>query len=254
MTLLEDSINGPVKYAEDILFTRYRENPSVENRNLIVTRYIYLAEIISRKFINRGIDYDDLYQVACIALINAVNRFEPSKGVKFASFATPTVIGELKRHFRDKGSLIRVPRRIYEVYKKVNHAKEHLTQTLQRVPRVDEIAAHINMSEESVLEILESGNTYNMQSFDQSIYADDDVELYETIGADDITFTRIENRDFLERSFERFNVAEKEFIVERFIRKKTQKEIARSMGVSQMFISRLEKKVLDRFRLILEKS
>jgi len=239
--------------SEEALFTKFRENPTAKNRNEIVNKYLYLAEIISKKFINRGIDYEDIYQVACIALIKAVERFSMDKGVKFVSFATPTVIGEIKRFFRDKGSVIRIPRRIYEVYQKVNHAREQLTQELQRTPRVDEIARYLSISEESVLEITESWNTYNMQSFDQNIYADDDLELHETIGADDATFERIENRDFLEKSLEKFNEAEKEFIRMRYFNNKTQKQIADKLGVSQMYISRLERKVIDKFRTVLKK-
>lgn len=237
----------------EILFAKYQDNPNAAHRNEIVNKYIYLAEIISRKFLNRGLDYEDIFQVACIALIKAVERFDPGKGVKFVSFATPTVIGEIKRYFRDKGSIIRIPRRIYEVYQKVNHAREYLSHELQRIPRVDEIAKYLNISEENVLEIVESSNAYNIQSFDQTVYNDDDLELHETIGEDDTTFERIENRDFLEKSLNRFNEAEKEFIRMRYFRGKTQKEIAEKLGVSQMYVSRLEKKVLDRFRTILGK-
>lgn len=235
----------------DALFAKYLKEPSAVHRNEIVSKYMYLAEIISRKFLNRGLDYEDIFQVACIALIKAVERFDPGKGVKFVSFATPTIIGEIKRYFRDKGSVIRIPRRIYEVYQKVNHAREYLSHELQRIPRVDEIAKYLNISEENVLEIIESSNAYNIQSFDQTVYNDDDLELHETIGADDTTFERIENRDFLEKSLSRFNEAEKEFIRMRYFRGKTQKEIAEKLGVSQMYVSRLEKKVLDRFRTIL---
>ena len=236
-----------------ILFSKYLNNPIAAHRNDIVNKYIYLAEIISRKFLNRGLDYEDIFQVACIALIKAVERFDPGKGVKFVSFATPTIIGEIKRYFRDKGSVIRIPRRIYEVYQKVNHAREYLSHELQRIPRVDEIAKYLNISEENVLEIIESSNAYNIQSFDQTVYNDDDLELHETIGADDTTFERIENRDFLEKSLGRFNEPEKEFIRMRYFRGKTQKEIAEKLGVSQMYVSRLEKKVLERFRTILGK-
>lgn len=254
---MEDA-NGVValsKSAEDndILFEKYRENPNAANRNEVVAKYLYLAEIISKKFLNRGIEYEDIYQVACIALIKAVERFSPDKGVKFVSFATPTIIGEIKRFFRDKGSVIRIPRRIYEVYQKVNYAREYLSQQLHRVPRVDEISAYLNISEESVLEIIESWNAYNIQSFDQTVYTDDDLELHETIGEDDSTFERIENRDFLEKSLNRFNEAEKEFIKMRYFNNKTQKEIADKMGVSQMYISRMERKVIDKFRTILGK-
>lgn len=237
----------------ELLFAKYLEDHSAVHRNEIVNKYIYLAEIISRKFLNRGLDYEDIFQVACIALIKAVERFDPGKGVKFVSFATPTIIGEIKRYFRDKGSVIRIPRRIYEVYQKVNHAREYLSHELHRVPRVEEIAKYLKISEENVLEIIESSNAYNIQSFDQNVYNDDDLELHETIGADDVTFERIENRDFLEKSLSRFNDPEKEFIRLRYFSGKTQKEIADKLGVSQMYVSRLEKKVLERFRTILGK-
>lgn len=238
---------------DEELFLRYNKNSNVEYRNEIVKKYMYLAEIISKKFVNRGIDYEDIYQVACVALIKAVERFSIGKGVKFVSFATPTIIGEIKRFFRDKGSVIRVPRRIYEIYQKVNYAREYLSQELHRVPKVEEIAKHLNITEETVLEITESWNAYNLQSFDQNIYADDDIELHETIGSDDSTFERIENRDFLEKSLDKFNQAEKEFILMRYFGNKTQKEISDKLGVSQMYVSRLERRVIEKFRKILIK-
>ncbi|MCX7923664.1 MAG: SigB/SigF/SigG family RNA polymerase sigma factor [Clostridia bacterium] len=251
--IIENSVFEHAVEDDDRLFAKYNENPTADNRNEIVNKYLYLSEIISKKFLNRGIDYEDIYQVASIALIKAVERFSVDKGVKFVSFATPTIIGEIKRFFRDKGSVIRVPRRIYEVYQKVNHAREHLSQELHRVPKVEEIAKYLNISEETVLEITESWNAYNMQSFDQNIYAEDDLELHETIGSEDTTFERIENRDFLEKSLDKFNQAEKEFIKMRYFSNKTQKEIADKLGVSQMYISRMEKKVLEKFRKILSK-
>lgn len=254
---MENNNEAAVIYKEteenDGLFIKYKNSPSTGFRNEIVSKYIYLAEIISRKFLNRGVDYEDIYQVACIALIKAVERFSLDKGVKFVSFATPTIIGEIKRYFRDKGSVIRIPRRIYEIYQKVNHARDQLSQELHRIPRVDEISKYLNISEETVLETIESWNAYNMQSFDQNVYNDDDLELHETIGTDDSTFERIENRDFLENSLNRFNDAEKEFIRMRYFSDKTQKEIAERFGVSQMYVSRLERKVLERFRSILGK-
>lgn len=244
-----DNINDE----NESLFIEYRNNPTIENRNSIVKRYMYLAEIISKKFLNRGLDYEDIYQVACVALIKAVERYSLDKGVKFISFATPTVIGEVKRFFRDKGSVIRIPRRIYEVYQKVNQAREYLAQELRRTPRVDEVAKYLNISEETVLEIIESGNAYNMQSFDQNVFSDDDLELHETIGSEDTSFEKIENRDYLEKSLEKFNPAEREFIKMRYFGNKTQKEIAERLGVSQMYVSRLEKKIMEKFRVILNK-
>jgi len=236
-----------------VLFEKYKKEKDPAVRNEIVSRYLYLAEILSKKFINRGVDYDDIYQVACLALINAVERFDTKAEVKFVSFATPTIIGEIKRYFRDKASVIRIPRRIYEVYQKVNQAREYLTQLNGRSPRVDEIASYLNLSEESVLEIVESWNVYKIQSFDQTVYEEDDLELYETIGEDDETFERINNRDFLEKSLKYFDDTEKKFIRLRFFENKTQKQIAAQFNVSQMYISRLEKKTLDKFRKMLRR-
>lgn len=246
-----NTING--EETEKVLFNRYKKCPSIANRNYIVKKYMYLAEILSKKFLNRGADYEDVYQVACLALIKAVKRFKPEKGVKFTSFATPTIVGELKRFFRDKGSAIRVPRRIYESYQKINKAREFLTNKHERVPKVNEISAYLNMTEENVLEIMESWNVYSIQSFDRNIYHDDNMEMHEYIGIEDSVYEKIENRDFLEKAIEKLNEDEKKFIKMRYTRSMTQKKIADKLGVSQMYISRLERKLLKRFRSVLNK-
>ncbi|MDR3120499.1 MAG: SigB/SigF/SigG family RNA polymerase sigma factor [Clostridiales bacterium] len=235
------------------LFYVYRDSREVAVRNEIVGRYMYLIDIITRKFVNRGVEYEDLYQIASIALIKAVERFDLEKGVKFVSFATPTIVGEIKRYFRDKGSTIRIPRRIYEIYQKVNQAKEYLSQALGRTPMVSDIAEYLKISEENVLEIIESWNVYNIQSFEQNAFSEDNLELHETIGEDDFEFEKIENRDFIEKSMAKFSDSEREFISLRYMNDMTQKQIAAVMNVSQMYISRLEKKIIKKFRLILEK-
>ncbi len=253
LSKVESEISNSRINEQDELLVKYRDNPTVMNRNDVVNKYINLAEIISKKFYNRGIDYEDIYQVACIALIKSVERFDLDKGVKFVSFATPTIIGEIKRYFRDKGSTIRIPRRIYEVYQKVNYAKEYLTQELKRTPKINEIAVHLNLSEETILEIIESWNAYNMQSFDQNVLNEDNLELHELIGTEDSSFEKIENYDFLKKSLDKFSDVEKDFINMRYFKNATQKEIASKMGVSQMYISRLEKKIIEKFRVLLKK-
>jgi RNA polymerase sigma-B factor len=240
-------------YNNKEIFYQYMESPNIDTRNEIVSRYLYLAEFASKKFLNRGVEYDDIYQVASLALIKAVERFNPDRGVKFITFAMPTIVGEIKRYFRDKGSTIRIPRRVYESYQKVNHAREYLFHELQRAPRVPEIAFYLNISEENVLEIMESWNVYNMNSFDQNVFDDSDLEMHETIGWEEGDFERIENRDFLNKSLDRFNETEKLFIKQRYFENKTQREIAEKLGVSQMYVSRLEKKVINRFKKILNK-
>jgi len=237
----------------DKLFYLYRDTHDIAVRNEIVGRHMYLIDIITRKFINRGVEYEDLCQIASIALIKAVERFDLEKGVKFVSFATPTIVGEIKRYFRDKGSTIRIPRRIYEIYQKVNQAKEYLSQSLSRTPMVSDIAEYLKISEENVLEIIESWNVYNIQSFEQNAFSEDNLELHETIGEDDFEFEKIENRDFIEKSMAKLSESEREFINLRYMNDMTQKQIAAVMNVSQMYISRLEKKIIRKFRMILEK-
>jgi len=251
---VSDAVSAsPAPAGSDALFVLYRESHDIAVRNEIVGRHMYLIDIITRKFINRGVEYEDLCQIASIALIKAVERFDLDKGVKFVSFATPTIIGEIKRYFRDKGSTIRIPRRIYEIYQKVNQAKEYLSQSLSRTPMVSDIADYLKISEENVLEIIESWNVYNIQSFEQNAFSEDNLELHETIGEDDFEFEKIENRDFIEKSMAKLSESEREFINLRYMNDMTQKQIAAVMNVSQMYISRLEKKIIRKFRMILEK-
>lgn len=233
------------------LFTNYIKTKDINYRNIIVSKYLNLAEFLSRKFINRGVEYDDIYQVACLALIKAVDRFSPDKGVKFVSFATPTILGEIKRFFRDKSTTIKIPRRLYEARQGINVARDELTQKLSRVPRADEIAEYMGISVETVLEVIEAGNSNTLKSLDQSIYQDNDSDFGETLGYDEKTYEKIENRDFLESTLKMFGDIEKEFITLRYIKNHTQKQIAETFGVSQMYVSRMEKKILDKFRTLI---
>ncbi len=239
------------KLSEAELFLHYIDSKEVIYRNAIVSKYMPLAEFLSRKFINRGVEYDDIYQVACMALIKAVDRFSLDKGVKFVSFATPTILGEIKRFFRDKSTSIKIPRRLYEARQGVNKARDELTQDLKRIPRADEIAAYMGISVETVLEVIEAGSSNAIKSLDQSIYQDNETDLSDTLGYDEKTYEKIENRDFIEKTLKLFGEVEREFITLRYINNLTQKQIAEKFGVSQMYISRMEKKILDRFRTLL---
>ena len=235
------------------LFNDYKNEPVMKNRNIIVDRYLYLAEIISKKFVGRGIEYDDLYQTACIALIKAVERFDIDRGIKFVSFATPTIIGEIKRLFRDKKSIIRIPRRIYESYQKVNNAKEKLYQDLKRVPKVNEIATYLKMSDENILEIIESYNMHSIKSFDQSAEYDENLNLHDLVGSEDSSLESVENKDFILKSLSSFSEIEKSLIEMRYAKNMTQKDIAKEFNVSQMYVSRLEKKLINKFKRLISK-
>ncbi len=239
---------------EMVLFKKHQEMGDRVIRDKIFDQYLYIADILTKKFLNRGIEYDDLFQIACIGLIYAIERFDIEKGVKFSSFATPTIIGEIKRYFRDRGNIIRIPRRIYEQYQKVNQARHTLSQTYGRVPKISEISEYLKLPEETILEVIESSNASMVQSLEQSIYTDDETSLHELLGEEDDTFQKIENRDFIKKSLESFNEAEIEFIKKRFYGKRTQKEIAEIMDVSQMYVSRLERKILDKFKRLYYKS
>ena len=133
------------------LFLLYKKDRSVTIRNELVKRYLFIAEILSRKYINKGIDYEDIYQVASLGLIYAIERFDTDRGYEFSSFATPTIIGEIKKYFRDKGWSIRVPRRIQELSKKINTTKATLQQELQRTPKIKDIATYLNCTEEEII-------------------------------------------------------------------------------------------------------
>ena len=251
------SFQGMNKLSDKELFKEYSINKRIEIRNELVNRYLYIAEILSKKFINKGIDYEDIYQVASLGLIFAIERFDISKGFEFSSFATPTIIGEIKKHFRDKGWSIRVPRRIQELSKKVNAAKVTLQQVLQKNPMIKDIAQYLECSEEEVMEAMEASQVYTPKSLDLTYDndgEDKDIQLLDLIGETDKSFDIIENKDFLEKAIEKLNEVEKKVLKDRFFSQKTQMQVADELQVSQMTISRMEKKIIEKFRKELNKS
>lgn len=244
---------------EDIkeLFKEYEKTKDNAIRDVLIEEHIYIAEILSKKYANRGIEYDDIYQVACIGLIYAVDRYDVSKGYEFSSFATPTIIGEIKKHFRDKGWTIRVPRRIQELSKKINNAKVSLSQKLQKSPTIEEIADYLKCTEEEVLEAMEASKVYSPQSLDLSYDSNNeekDINLADFIGEEDKYFSRIEDSDFILKSMEKLNEIEKQILIERYFNKKTQVSIAKVLDISQMTVSRIEKKVLQKLRKEIERT
>ncbi|NLJ99006.1 MAG: SigB/SigF/SigG family RNA polymerase sigma factor [Tissierellia bacterium] len=233
------------------LFKQLKETKDKKIREELIERHIYIAEILSKKYANRGIDYDDIYQVACIGLIYAVDRFDIDKGYEFSSFATPTIIGEIKKHFRDKGWTIRVPRRIQELSKKINNAKVTLSQELQRSPTVEDIANYLNSTEEEILEAMEGSKVYTPQSLDltyDSNNDDKDLNLADLIGEEDAYFDKIENNDFLMRSMKKFNDMEKKILKDRYFDRRTQVSIAKELNISQMTVSRVEKRIIEKLK------
>lgn len=239
------------------LFEEYEETNDQKIREVLIEKHLYIAEILSKKYANRGIDYDDIFQVASIGLIYAIDRFKVDKGFEFSSFATPTIIGEIKKHFRDKGWTIRVPRRIQELSKKVNNSKIHLAQTLQKAPTVAEIAEYLECTVEEVLEAMEASKVYSPQSLDITFDSngdDKDINLADLIGEEDYYFSKVENSDFLIKTMQGLNDVEKQIIIERYFNKKTQVSIAKDLDISQMTVSRIEKRVLEKLKREAEKN
>ena len=238
---------------EDSLLAEYCRTRNIELRNQLVGKYLYIAEIIAKKFTNRGIEYDDLYQVASLALIKALERYDITKGYKFSSFATPTIVGEIKNYFRDKSRLIRLPRKESEYIKKIENAKSHLSNKLGRSPTPDEIAEYLGITSEQVLELMESSYTTKTASLDFYIDNDGETDLMAVIGREEKNYGLIEEQDFIQRGMSTLDDQERQVITERFYKGRSQREISEEMGVSQMYISRMERRILERFRRYLKK-
>lgn len=233
------------------LFLEYDKTRDPKIREKLIVEHLYIAEILAKKYINRGIEYDDLYQVASMGLIFAMDRYDISKGYEFSSFATPTIVGEIKRYFRDKGWVIRVPRRIQELSKKVNQARIHLSQIMQKQPTVTDIAEEIGITEEEVLEAMEASKVYAPESLNKTIDTgsdDKEVNLGDLIGEDDRNFDKVDFYDVVSKQLKTFNDLEKKIFVYRYYDKRTQISIAEELKISQMTVSRIEKKIIQKFR------
>jgi RNA polymerase sigma-B factor len=206
-------------------------------RDELISANLGLARQLARRFANRGEPHDDLFQVASLALIKAVDRFDPDRGATFNSFAVTCIVGELKRHFRDRGWAVRAPRRIQELYLELGHHIDWLSQELGRAPTVSDLAAACGASEEAVLEALEAGRGYRTASLDAPDR--DEQTLAESLGTDDPQFTHIEDRSVLASALESLSARDQQILRLRFVDGLTQSEIASRLGVSQMQISRL---------------
>lgn len=226
----------------------YVQSRSAEYRDRLVEAHLYIAEIVARKFSGRGVDFDDLYQVAALALVKAIERYDPDRGVKLASFVTPGMVGEVKNYFRDKARIIRPPRRAGELARIVENAREALFQQLHRSPTVEEIADHVSLSEEEVIEGLEAAASQPVSLDMQTSTEDEDLSLANVLGADEKGFSEFETADMLKRGMKKLNEQQREIIYLRFFENLSQREVAQRIGVSQMSVSRAERSALERLR------
>ena len=232
------------------LFRRFKEEGDMDAREKLVMSHLNLVRFIANKFKNRGEPIDDLIQVGYLGLLKAIDRFDPSRGLEFTTFATPTIMGEIKRHFRDKGWSVRVPRRLQELSAKVNQATDTLTSQLQRSPTIAEIADYLDATVDEVLEAMESSSAYSSVSLEAPSGADDDdtpsvIDRYATEDSD-LAFT--DDRIIIEEALASFSPRERDVIEMRFLKGMTQIEIADKLGISQVQVSRLLRRTLKKIQ------
>jgi len=228
------------------LFYHLREYDDEESRDELIAMYLNLVKYLASRFRNRGEPIDDLVQVGTIGLIKAIDRFDVTRDVEFTTYATPTIIGELKRYFRDKGWAIKVPRRLQELSFKVNQAVDALTQKLQRSPTIKEIADYLEVTPDEVLEAMETSEAYNFVSLesDRGGEGSDSFSILEYIGKDDALMAVIDDRTTLQVAFKELTAQEQRVLYLRFFEGLTQTEIARQLDISQMQVSRLLRRTL----------
>lgn len=208
-------------------------------RDELVTMHMALVEHLARRFRDRGEQHEDLVQVGTIGLIKAVDRFDPLRGVEFSTYATPTILGEIRRHFRDRGWAIRVPRRLQEMRIALGRATGELTQTLGRAPTVAELAQHLGLTEDDILEGIESAQAYSTSSLDAGDGDDDGMSIADTMGFEDDGLEAVENRAALAPLLAMLPERDRHILMLRFFHSMTQSQIAEEIGISQMHVSRL---------------
>ena len=233
------------------LFRRYREGDEDARQQLIVN-HLNLVRFLASKFKNRGEPLEDLVQVGTIGLIKAIDRFDPDRGLEFTTYATPTIMGEIKRHFRDKGWSVRVPRRLQELSAKVNQATDELTTELRRSPTADELAAKLGVDVEEVLEAMESSGAYTAVPLESGGDEDDAPSVISTFASEDSELASADDRILVEELLADFAPREREALRMRYEQGLTQAEIAEELGVSQVQVSRMLRKMIARMQEKLE--
>jgi RNA polymerase sigma-B factor len=218
-------------------------------REILVEEHLPLVRHFARRFSNRGEPFDDLLQVGTLGLIAAIDRFDPTRGVEFLSFAVPTITGEIKRHFRDQGWSVRVPRRLQELHLSLNAAVGELAQKNGRAPTPSELAEHLRIPRAEVLEGLAVANAYRSSSLDERLSGDDDSPtLAATLGEEDAALEGVEYRESLQPLLATIPARERRILILRFFGNMTQSQIAADIGISQMHVSRLLSQTLAKLR------
>ena len=234
---------------DKILLRRYHEEGDLHAREQLIEQYMSLVRSLARRYSYRGEQLEDLVQIGAIGLINAIDRFDLDRGVELTTYATPNIIGEIKRHFRDKGWSVRVPRGLQELNVQLSRLMEQLTVQLSRSPTIPELAKASGSTEEEVLEALESGRAYSSLSLSTGGGdGDDDLDPLESIGSEEHQYEVSEDRAVLAPGFRALDERERKILQLRFFDGLTQSQIAQQVGISQMHVSRLIRRALEKIR------
>ena len=234
--------------SDQALLRRYHASGDRDAREQLVERHLPLVRALARRYAGRGEPLEDIEQVGAIGLLKAIDRYELSREVALTTYATPNVVGEIKRHFRDRGWAIRIPRGLQELNSRMSAAIERLTADLGRSPTIAEIARELKATPEEVLEALEAGSAYAPMSLSATQSSEGELDPLEALGTEDEAFERTEQRATLEPTLRELPEREREILRRRFEEGLTQTQIAEQIGISQMHVSRLIRKSLARMR------
>ena len=234
---------------DKILLRRYHEEGDLQAREKLIEQYMSLVRSLARRYAYRGEQLDDLIQIGAIGLIKAIDRFDIDRGVELTTYATPNIIGEIKRHFRDKGWAVRVPRGLQELNVQLSKLVDQLTVQLGRSPTIPELAKAAGVEEEQVLEAIESGRAYTSLSLSVGGGGDDDdIDPLESLGTEELQYAVSEDRAVLAPGFRALDERERMILQLRFFDGLTQSQIAQQVGISQMHVSRLIRRSLEKIR------
>lgn len=237
----------------DDLLRQYKESGDIAIRNQIAEKYLYIADILAKKFVGRGVEYDDLKQVAAFALLRGIDRFDPDMGMQFTTFITPTITGEIKNYFRDKSRMVKIPRRLSEMSVAIKNFSAQYEAKNGVKPSVKTIAEGVNLSEEDVVQALEVGGTLSLDS----IAGGEDGEeksLYALLADGEDQYEAFEVKEALRAAMQDFSDTEKALVKYRYVDELSQSETSQRLGVSQMFVSRMERKLLLKLKEKLQDS
>jgi RNA polymerase sigma-B factor len=235
---------------DKVLLRRYHEDGDLQAREQLIEQYMSLVRSLARRYSYRGEQLEDLVQIGAIGLIKAIDRFDLERGVELTTYATPNIIGEIKRHFRDKGWSVRVPRGLQELNVQLSRLMEQLTVQFGRSPTIPELAKAAGVEEEEALEALESGRAYTSLSLSVGGGGgeDDDLDPLESIGTEEHEYEVSEDRAVLAPGFKALDERERMILQLRFFEGLTQSQIAQQIGISQMHVSRLIRRSLEKIR------